>query len=361
MKLLLIGPFPGPINGQTIANQTLCEGLAKKHKVVKINTLKETVFKDKKYQGKFKLIKFLVIFISLFKEIHKMLKDSYDAIYLTPGQSYLGFMRFAPYMLYAIFKKKPYYIHIHGAAFRKVYNSQSNIRKKTINFFLKRVKGVIVLGNSLKFMFKGLVEKEKIFVCENGVQNEFVATAKEISTKLDKMKKDPKQRVLYLSNLMEEKGILDILKATESFSDKEIEFNLAGLIEPHIKDIVKRYLKMYPNKIKFHNLTIGKKKKNLLLTNYVLILPSKDEGQPLSILEAYTSGCAVITDPNIGGISDIFVDKVNGEACKTEDVVSIVKALKKEYGDILLNNYIYGINFFLKDHFIERIEKIISS
>ena len=65
-KILLLGPFPignKGLNGQTIANQTLYEGLSKKYDVSFINTLKNLDFTDKKEQGKFKLGKFLKIFL----------------------------------------------------------------------------------------------------------------------------------------------------------------------------------------------------------------------------------------------------------------------------------------------------------
>ncbi len=367
MKLLLIGPFPGPINGQTIANQTLYEGLSKKYSVDIIDTLRSENFNKrgkrfsaKKDQGKFEIVKFLKVLKDLFKETKQLLNNNYDVIYITPGQSYLGFMRFSSYMLCSIIKRKPFYIHIHGGFFRKMYDSQSTFKRSSIDFFLRRVDGAIVLGDSLKTMFTGLIPEEKIFICENGVQDEFIATEEEIQDKIERMKKDPQQKVLFLSNLMEEKGILELLEASKSFSADEIEFNLAGVIEPNIKIKVEEYLDKYPVKLKYHGLVKGIKKKNLLLNNYVFVLPTyySNEGQPISILEAYTNGCAVITTDQ-GGIKDIFQDRVNGYACKKKDSFSIVKALKEKHHEAALSNYYYGVKFFKKIDFIERVEKIL--
>ena len=356
-KILMIGAFPNPITGLSIANETLYEGLSKKYKVNKINTTKDDSFVDKKDIGKFKFSKFFKIIKNLISEMKIILSENYDVVYMTPGQSYLGFMRFAPYMLCTIVKKKPYYIHIHGGFIRKMYDSQSKLKKKSIDFFLKRLEGVIVLGDSLRAMFKNLVPEEKIFVCENGVQDEFIATESEIKEKLKRMEKDTKQRILYLSNLMEEKGILDLLKVSESFTDDEIEFNLAGAMEPSIKHIVKKYLDKYPKKIKYHGIVRGKEKKKLLLKNYTFVLPSQDEGQPLSILEAYLNECYVITDPNIGGIKDIFEDEINGYKCKAKNIESILEALKKKKREFA--NYTLGIDKYKSNDFIGRVEKII--
>ena len=234
-KILLLGPFPigdKGLNGQTIANQTLYEGLSKKYDISFINTLKNLDFTDKKEQGKFKFGKFLKISLSFFTEIFHILFSKYDVIYMTPGQSFLGFMRFSPYMILGFMKKIPCYIHIHGGNFINIYESLSTKKQSILNYFFKRLSGVIVLGNSLRSMFKDLIEENKIFVCENGVQDYVIATEKEIEEKFERFNKNKKRKILYLSNLMKEKGILEVLKASEKFNENEIEFNIAGAMEP---------------------------------------------------------------------------------------------------------------------------------
>lgn len=361
-KILMIGPFPGVLNGQSIANQTVYEGLKVNQNIDRINTLKETEFTDKSKQGKFILSKFLRISKELLSENKKILIGNYDVVYMTSGQSFLGFMRFTPYMLVCIIKKIPYYNHIHGGYFRKMYDSQSSFKQKLLNFFINKSAGMIVLGNSLKSMFEGILEEDKIYVCENGVQDDVVATEDEIKEKIERYKNDTKKKVLYLSNLMEEKGILDLLKASEKFNDNEIEFNLAGAIEPSIKDKVEDYLRKYPNKIKYHGIVRGEQKKKLLLENYVFILPTyySNEGQPISILEAYATGCAVITDQFVGGIRDIFKNNVNGISIKNRDVEDIFNKIKNIVeNQFFQENYRKSKEKYEKISFIERIKKIL--
>jgi glycosyltransferase involved in cell wall biosynthesis len=80
----------------------------------------------------------------------------------------------------------------------------------------------------------------------------------------------------------------------------------------------------------------------------VFCLPSYyaySEGQPVSILEAYASGCYVVTT-NHGGISDIFKDKVNGsyvEKRSSEDLAKLMVQIinaddKTEYASIGFSN-----------------------
>ena len=362
-KILMIGPFPGSLNGQTIANQTVYEGLLSSgYKVDKINTLKEQEFLDKDKQGKFIFSKFYKIIIEIFGELNQIKNSNYDVIYMTSGQSFLGFMRFSPYMLISILKKIPYYNHIHGGYFRKMYDSQSKIKKLLLNIFIKKSEGVIVLGESLKFMFEGIISDEKIYICENGVQDEIVATEDEIKQKIERYNKDTKKRVLYLSNLMKEKGILDLLKASEEFSDEQIEFNLAGSIEPSLKPKIEYYLKKYPKKIIYHGIVRDQEKKNLLLNNYIFILPTyySNEGQPISILEAYATGCAVITTESTGGISDIFTNGVNGLSIEIKNVNDIIENISNILGQkYIYENYQLSKQYYTSYLFKERIEKII--
>ncbi|MGL5051895.1 MAG: glycosyltransferase family 4 protein, partial [Fusobacteriaceae bacterium] len=354
---------PNPITGQSISNETIYNGLSEKGYVVEsIDTNFSKELTDKAQQGKFDLKKILITISRSINECKKNLFGKNEVVYMTPGATFLGIMRFSHYMFCSIIMKKTYFLHIHNGVFKKMYDSLSPIKKKSVLFFFKRSAGIIVLGDSLRAMFEGVIPEEKIFVCENGVQDEFIATEEEIKIKLEKFAKDTKKRVLYLSNLMEEKGILDLLKASEKFKDEEIELNLAGAIEPSLEKIVKEYLEKYPKKIKYHGIVKGEKKKRLLLENYIFILPTyySNEGQPISILEAYTNGCAVITDECIGGITDVFSHDKNGLSCQNRNVESIYLAIKnideKKYIEM---NYKYGKKRFLKDSFVERIEKII--
>ena len=363
MKIILLGPFPvgnKGLNGQSIANKTLLDGLQESHDVDFINTAKDLEFTDKKDQGKFKIGKFLQILVGFIREIAKILFGKYDVIYMTPGQSFLGFMRFSPYMLVSFIKKIPCYIHIHGSKFRDMYDKQTKIKKSMIRFLLKKLSGVIVLGDSLRFMFEDLIEKDKIYVCKNGVQDYVVASIEEIKSKLNRFKHSKKRKIMYLSNLMKSKGILEVLEATKEFSADEIEFNFAGAVEPEIKEIFEKYLKSYSNKIKYYGIVSGVEKKKLLLGNDIFVLPSWDEGQPISILEAYVTGCAVITDQSIGGIKDIF-DEENGYSCRIKNSASIVNGIKLlwDSDEVILKNYLYGTKYYCSHNFIKNIIDIL--
>ena len=163
MDVLIIGPFPPPVNGMTNANNMLWEGMSKKNNVHWLNTniLKRMGnFAD---EGKFTWRKSLFSLVQLFKGSFKILfSKGLEVVYITPGQSVVGYMKYTPFMWAARIRKIPCYIHIHGGYFRNMYNGLRGWKKRIVDKSLSGLAGTIVLGPSLKYMFEDLVPDEKI-------------------------------------------------------------------------------------------------------------------------------------------------------------------------------------------------------
>lgn len=93
-KILMIGPFPNPITGQSLANQILKQGLQdKKIKVDFLDTNTSKKLKSYKKQGKIELKTIYYSLLTSFVGTIKIIFKKYDVIYLTPGQTYLGFLK----------------------------------------------------------------------------------------------------------------------------------------------------------------------------------------------------------------------------------------------------------------------------
>ena len=222
MKIIMIGPFPPPINGMSLANNMLFEGLIKRGTIVKIiDTKTSTKRENLSSQGKISIRKVVASIFPLMKgTLGILFGKSCNIVYITPAQNVNGYLKYVPFMWAARIRKIPYVIHIHGGYFRKMYDSTSGWKRKIIDKSLKGLAGAIVLGPSLRYMFEGLIPNEKIFVCENGVEDEIFATEEEIKDKIERWKNDDTIRIVYLSNLLKTKGILNLLEAVKNLKNK---------------------------------------------------------------------------------------------------------------------------------------------
>lgn len=362
----MIGPFPPPIHGMSLANQMLFDGLRKTHSVCTLNTggKKSKIIGNLSEQGRLSFLKTSSSLAQVMTGVCRILfKGKFDAIYITPGQSVVGYLKYTPFMWAARVRKIPYFIHIHGGYFRTMYDGLSGWKKRVVDRSLRGLAGAIVLGPSLRFMFEGLIPDEKIFVCENGVENEVFATEEEIRQKIEKYKTDDTIRVVYLSNLMESKGILDLFEAVKVLRNRGemIHLDVAGAIEPEIESRVREYLSELGDAVTYHGVVKGKKKKELLLNNYIFCLPSKhpySEGQPISILEAMANGCVIITTDH-GGIRDI-VNQEYGIFAKKGNPESIIDALCTAcFSEMLFRSWKVATAKYNMRQFHQRLETIL--
>lgn len=195
----------------------------------------------------------------------------------------------------------------------------------------------------------------------------YLFTSKDASK--EKYKNLKKIRVLYLSNMITEKGFLDLLDAIELLPLEvlsKFEFNFVGGFQKISlkKDFIERISKLPCVKYlgKFIN---GEEKKILYASTHIFCLPTyyPYEGQPISILEAYASGCSVMTT-NHAGIPDIFSHNVNGLEIESKSPKSITSCLvsiasdPNKLIDFSLNNMAQANKFNKIDNFKFKISEI---
>jgi len=313
LNIIMIGPLPPPINGMTMANQMLFDGLIEKG-IYKISTIDTSIKKkhgcgNLKEQGKFIFSKFTYSLWPIIKGSFSIIcTRQLNTVYITTAQSEIGYLKYTPFIFAAKLRNVPCFIHIHGGFFGVMYSGSKGIKQRIIKKSLDTLSGVIVLGESLRRMFRGIVPDEKIFVCPNGVEEHIFASEEEVREKTKRWEKDETVRIIYLSNLMKDKGILDLFDAVTILKSKgtKVHLDIAGAIEPGIKDTVEAHLENLKTEATYHGVVTGENKKQLLLKNYIFCLPTyyPNEGQPISILEGMANGCAILTTDQ-GGIKDI--------------------------------------------------------
>lgn len=355
MKILIIGPFPEPIHGMSLANLNLYKSFISDNiKVDKHDTVFDRKLKSKSKQGQFDF-KYLLSSISdLFILFRSVLLGSYDVIYLTPGQSLLGFLRFLPVLIIAKVLKVKLIQHIHGSKLHDNYEKSNIILKLLAKLDIRITDRFIVLSDTIARKFSALIPNTKMEVCLNGIQLPCI----EINNKqAEKSELD----ILFLSNLMKDKGVLELFEAIENQSMPKYKFHFAGSIESEINAVCKNFFDRNGDTCRYYGVISGSDKDKLLQKADVFILPSYDEGVPLSILEAYAYSCAVIVT-KVGGIPDIFVNGVNGLYVDVGSCDSICNALTSIDDDLKryqVENRKLAVEKFSLEDFYSRVKEVI--
>ena len=323
MKILFIAPLPPPVTGQSLAAKVLLDALVKHHRVEVVD-FKKDVF----IQGIYSVNRIVQI-LKILTEIWQRKKDA-DVIYLTISQSISGNIK--DLVTYAICFKiiSRMIIHLHGGGIRRLIFDRYRIFNNLNKFFLKRIGGAVVLGKSLKSIFESMVPQNKVYVVPNFAEDYLLLDKKKIKKKFFKI--NP-LKILFLSNLIPGKGHEELIDVFTTLTDdlkKNIRIDFAGGFESEDQKKKLLYKLKDTAEIHYHGIVSDGIKKELFSNSHLFCLPTyySYEGQPISILEAYASGCVVITTDH-GGISDIFKNGVNGFQVRKKSTVSIKRKIER--------------------------------
>ena len=360
-RILVIGPMPEPITGVSLANKVLVEGLSN-NGAYQIKVVNTSFGHFKENLGKFSFSKF---FFYLKQNLHVFKVFGVDMVYITPGQTFFGLLKYMLFIVTSKILRKELIIHIHGNYVGLEYNFLKGIKKKLFKWLLSQASKGIVLSESLSGNMSPFVHKSKIFVLYNFVEDFLFSDRKTINRKLTQSK----PKIIFLSNLMEEKGIFDLLEALRILEEKgfDYEAKIAGNLDTTHENKLQAYIKTL-KKTKYVGIVSGKKKKYLLLWSNIFILPTfyKMEGQPISILEAMATGNIVLTTRH-AGIPDIFQNEINGYYVEKNNSNSIVETIQSldiqsdRFQTILRYNYVVAKKNYRLENFINNIIDIFEA
>ena len=177
---------------------------------------------------------------------------------------------------------------------------------------------------------------------------------------------------------MASKGIIILLEVIPSILAKfsNIVFHIAGrpmsdyiMSEKKISQIVKAKINninlYYSGKLKYHGFTTGDDKQRLLEEADIFILPTfhKTESQPISIIEAMISRCAIITT-NHNYLTEL-TDEQGGIFITPGSVQELKQAIKLLLNDKLLLDSMkkYNVQIAKKkyspDNYVRKLSNLI--
>ena len=324
-RILLIGIMPPPINGQAVAFQALADEMG-------VETL--IISSKRNINIWSKISKIFNYFGLLSKLIFKLLYRRY-VVYQTISQSKEGFLRDFLIVIISKFLGSKVIVHIHGGNYDGFYQTQKPFIQQQIRQMLIQTDSVIVLSENMKKMFDFEPQLlSKIKVVKNGLTWDI--DGNDLKAKELPLNNDSSIKIIFLSNLIESKGYLDVLEATSllvneygyniqtDFCGEFIQYNDAQRFTTLTKSkqyfhefIIKNNLK---NHVNYHGIVEVEKKKELLKEAHFFVLPTNyiNEGQPISIIEAMAYGCVILTT-DYRGISDMITSYNSGIYVRYDD------------------------------------------
>jgi glycosyltransferase involved in cell wall biosynthesis len=214
----------------------------------------------------------------------------------------------------------------HGVTFAdKQYSSVKRIIEK---FFLKYAlfSAIITVDKRTIPVFKNEHIKKVIYI-PNGVDTNFFIP-------IPKNHKKEICTFLFVGRLENQKGIIYLVEAVKLLSSFQKNFQVLIVGEGSLRNALQSQVSKY----QLENLIfiMGQKDKAQLLEHYqqadVFVLPSLWEGFPLTILEAWSSGVAVIAT-KVNGIPAICIDKKNALLISKENPQELSVAMKMLLND----------------------------
>ncbi|MDE6266956.1 MAG: glycosyltransferase family 4 protein [Muribaculaceae bacterium] len=248
----------------------------------------------------------------------------------------------------------PVVLHHHGAEFEPWYDSCSPGMKRRINSVLETADLNIVLSRRLEPMITSRAPHARVAALYNAV-----ATFPENPYDPDR------KEVLLLGRLGERKGVyllLDAIKALDDELPEDIRFNLCG--DGEVDLVRQRVGEMgISHRIGHIGWTAGELKEQILSRTVLNVLPSYNEGLPMTILETMARGIPNIST-RVASIPEVIEDGVTGLLIEPGNTPQLTDALRRMLTDRHLRQQLSENSFslinsrFSLTHTVDRLQAI---
>jgi len=224
----------------------------------------------------------------------------------------------------------PSILHLHGSEMKTFYGALSPARKKAVRHSLEKAACVVVLSESWRQFVLGVAPNAHITVINN-----YVSVPPVISSTPGESGDAP-FTVLFLGLLGQRKGIYDLLDCWPSVlaAVPGARLQIGGNGEVAAAKLRAQSLGIAES-VDFLGWIDGEQKLELLKHCSAFVLPSYNEGLPMSVLEAMSWGKPVVTT-RVGGIPELITHGRDGLLINPGDLGALGGALAQLGQDALL-------------------------
>ena len=326
-ELVLIGRFPPPADGKSLATMRLKELLEERYDVKTVNTMVEA---NRPWWQK----------ISLYRGAGYRVRDVLRAFPAAPvvwtsisphnSGHWRDRLTLLPYL-----KGRTVTAVVHWGMFSNVFSSP--LTKGSARKMIKQLSRVVFTAENLSNECAADIDVVKRITIPNGLDGAVIPPAEDVQERIDKGPSRP-FRVLFLSNMFIEKGWEDVLEAAAIMrrgsarkSGLAMTMVFAGAwpsatIEYRFTSQVER-LQLQDSVIHLGALRDRRQIRDNQLKADVFVLPSwLGEAQPLSILEAMAAGTPCIVS-DAGAMPDMIGGDEAGRVVPVKDPAAIAEAI----------------------------------
>lgn len=205
--------------------------------------------------------------------------------------------------------------------------SKKGLLSRFIPFVFNKVDFVICQSKYWKMYFEKIVGSSNLqnfVVVENCIDfSKYKGITNEIES-------NNTVEILFLAWVDKNKGIFELIEACRLLNEEKINFKLTIAGNGISFEEVRRKIEDYNlrENINLFGWALGIDKIMLLQKSNIFVLPSYYEGYPNSLLEAMASSKACIAT-NVGSITDIINDGVNGFIINPKNHIELYEKLKE--------------------------------